>query len=167
MRNLTAIINDAITAKQFSKDNYPFAEYEIPSGSNVKKALKSNDIEKLLSYKPSHADCERALDFWILSYVCNGMNFADIIALKPSNMSGRFLSFYRQKTIRTKKKDLRPIKVGLNERAIEIIEKWKNRDRSNPYLFSILEPGLSAKTIKHRCSRFIKWVNTRMYQISE
>lgn len=62
---------------------------------------------------------------------------------------------------------MRPIKVGLNQRAIEIIEKWKNTDAANPYLFLILEEGLSAKTIKNRCQRFIKWVNKRMYEICE
>lgn len=167
MRTLRAIINDAIDAKVLSKDNYPFEKYEIPSGTNVKKALKNDDIKRLLSYKPCDPDQQKALDFWVFSYLCNGMNFADIIALKPSNISGQFLSFYRQKTIRTKKKDLRPIKVGLNQRALEIIEKWKNKDRSNPYLFSVLEPNLSAKTIKNRCQRFIKWVNETMYEVRD
>lgn len=95
------------------------------------------------------------------------MNFADIISLKPQNINGRFLNFYRQKTIRTKKKDLRPIKVGLNQRALAIIDRWKSNDPNNPYLFPILEAELSAKTIKNRCHRFIKWVNKRMYEISQ
>lgn len=50
----------------------------------------------------------------------------------------------------------------MHPRAKEIIEKWKNTDSSNPYLFPILEPNLKAVTIKHRCQRFIKWVNKRM-----
>jgi integrase len=116
---------------------------------------------------PEQVGHQRALDFWIFSYLCSGMNFADIISLKPVNISGNHLSFYRQKTIRTKKKDLRPIKVGLNPRALAIIERYRSPDPANPYLFSILEAGLSAKTIKNRCQRFIKWVNKRMYEISE
>ena len=167
MRNLRAIINDAIEAKFISNDNYPFKNYEIPTGQNIKKALKNFDIDKILNHHPERLDHQKALDYWIFSYLCNGMNFADIINLKPQNISGRFLSFYRQKTMRTKKKDLRPIKVGLNQRAIIIINKWKNTDSDNPYLFPILEPGLSAKTIKNRCHRFIKWVNKKMYEISE
>ncbi len=167
MRNLRAIINDAIDAKILSKDNYPFARYEIPSGNNVKKALKNSDMEKLLTFNPQDINQRKALDFWLLSYLCNGMNFVDIILLKPSNITGRFLSFYRQKTIRTKKKDLRPIKVGLNQRAIDIINRWRNTDSNNPYLFPILEAGLSAKTIKNRCHRFVKWVNKLMYEIGE
>jgi integrase/recombinase XerD len=167
MRNLRAIINAAIKDKIISWDNYAFKDYEMPAGQNVKKALKDSHINQLLHYQPKKVDQQRALDFWIFSYLCSGINFADVILLKAQNINGSHLSFYRQKTIRTKKKDLRPIKVGLNPRVFKIIEKWKNIDAENPYLFPILEPGLGAKTIKNRCQRFIKWVNKRMYQISE
>ncbi len=120
-----------------------------------------------MNYQPVSSDWQRALDFWIFSYLCSGMNFADIISLKLENINGKHLNFHRQKTIRTKKKDLRPIKVGLNQRAIAIIERWKTINPANPYLFPILEAELSAKTIKNRCQRFIKWVNRRMYEICE
>jgi integrase/recombinase XerD len=66
------------------------------------------------------------------------MNFADIIELKPENINNNLLQFVRQKTKRTKKKDLRPIKVGLNPRAIEIIEKWKNTNPDKSIFISIL-----------------------------
>jgi integrase len=167
MRNLRSIINKVIKDKLISRDAYPFKSYEIPTGQNVKKALKDFDINNILTHIPEKGDQRKAIDFWIFSYLCSGINFADIISLKPGNISGSYLTFYRQKTIRTKKKDLRPIKVGLNPRALAIIEKYKNSDPQNPYLFSILEAGLSAKTIKNRCQRFIKWVNKRMYEICE
>lgn len=167
MRNLRAIVNEAMEEKVISRDNYPFAGYQIPTGQNVKKALKDFDINALLNYSPTKLEHQRALDFWLFSYLCNGMNFADIINLKPQNISGRYLSFLRQKTIRTKKKDLRPIKVGLNHRALMILENWKNTDVNNPYVFPVLEAGLAAKTIKNRCKRFIKWVNKNMYEICD
>ena len=107
------------------------------------------------------------MDYWLLSYLCNGMNFADIIALKWENVSDNYLHFIRQKTKNTKKKDLRPIRVGLNPRAKAIINKWKNTDPANPYLLPVLEAGLSAITVKHRCQRFIKWVNKRMEEIRQ
>ena len=162
IRQLRAIINQAIDANVFPQENYPFKKYEIPSSRNVKKALTNDDINKLLNYKPKKEDEQKALDFWILSYLCSGINFADIIDLKPSNIIGSHLVFVRAKTKNTKKKDLRPIKVGLHPRALTIIEKWKNTDSSNPYLFPVLEPNLQAITVKHRCQRFIKWVNKRM-----
>lgn len=165
VRQIRAIINQAINAGLLSSDNYAFKKYEIPSGHNTKKALSQKDITALLNHKPKKEDEKRALDFWIFSYLCSGINFADIIELKPENVDGNYLHFVRAKTKNTKKKDLRPIRVGLHPRALKIIEKWKNTNPDNPYLFPILEPGLKPITVKHRCQRFIKWVNKRMEEI--
>lgn len=165
MRQLRTIINQAIAGGIMAQEKYPFKKYEIPAGRNIKKALSDKEIALLLNYTPEKMDERKALDFWLLSYLCNGMNFADIIALKPENFNGSYLHFIRQKTKNTKKKDLRPICVGLNPKAKCIIEKWKNIDVKNPYLFLVLEDGLSALTVKHRCQRFIKWVNKRMERI--
>jgi len=162
VRQLRAIINQAIASGIFPQEKYPFKKYEIPSGRNVKKALSPADLNKILNYKPKKDDEKKALDFWILSYLCSGINFADIIELKPANIEGDYLHFVRAKTKNTKKKDLRPIKVGLHPRALTIIKKWKNKSAANPYLFPILEKDLKPITVKHRCQRFIKWVNKRM-----
>lgn len=162
MRQLRAIINQAIDANVFPAERYPFKKYQVPAGRNVKKALSEKDLNKLLTYQATSPDKQKAIDFWLFSYLCNGMNFADIIELKPENISGDYLHFIRAKTKRTKKKDLRPIRVGLNPKAVEIIQRQRNENPANPYLFPVLEEGLSPVTIKHRCQRFIKWVNKHM-----
>ena len=167
MRQLRAIINQAIDANLFPLEKYPFRKYQIPSGRNIKKSLQQSDLNKLFSYQPSDTAKQKALDFWIFSYLCNGMNFADIIELKPENINGNYLHFIRAKTKRTKKKDLRPIKVGLNPKVLEIINRQKNSDAQNPYLFPILEKDLSPLTTKYRCQRFIKWVNKKMELIRQ
>ena len=63
MRQLRAIINQAISDKILSADLYPFKKYEIPSGQNIKKALPNDDLQKLLSCIPANADQAKALDF--------------------------------------------------------------------------------------------------------
>jgi integrase len=162
LRQLRAIINQAINAGVLSQDKYPFKKMELASGMNTKKALPVLDLKKLLEYKPIKKDEAKALDYWLFSYLCSGINFADIIELKPENIIGNTLSFRRVKTKRTKKNDLRPITIGIPEMANQIIQKWKNIDPENPFLFPILELGLSPVTVKHRCQRLIKWVNKRM-----
>lgn len=167
LRQLRAIINQAISAGVLPHDKYPFRKMELASGRNIKKALSFDALNKLQNYTPAKKDEEKALDFWLLSYLCAGINFADIIELKPSNIKGDMLSFRRVKTKRTKKNDLRPITIGIPDRAKQIIEKWKNINPDNPYLFPVLEPDLTPITIKHRCQRFIKWVNKRMESIRQ
>lgn len=167
LRNLRAIINLAISKKVLKQEDYPFKSFEIPGTRNIKKALSDEQLQQLLSLTPKTERQQKALDFWILSYLCNGMNFTDILHLKHSDITPTFLFFVRQKTIRTKKKDLRPIKVPLHPRAKAIIERWKRIDIASPYLFGVLEPELSAKTIKHRTQRFIKGVNTAMEEVRQ
>ncbi|WP_018611596.1 site-specific integrase [Segetibacter koreensis] len=165
LRSLRAIINKAIDSQVLKQENYPFKKFEIPAGRNIKKALNEAEIKKLLQYEPVDVKQQKALDFWIFSYLCNGINFTDILHLKPENVDTTFIHFIRAKTKNTRKKDIRPIKVGLNSRAVEIIEKWENKAPGNPYLFPILEEGISATTVKYRCQRFIKWVNKHMEAI--
>jgi hypothetical protein len=47
MRQLRAIINQAIEANILPQAKYPFKKYEIPASSNVKKALSNDDVSKL------------------------------------------------------------------------------------------------------------------------
>jgi integrase len=167
LRHLRAIINQAKVEKVIKADNYPFAGYTIPTSRNVKKALSDADLKKLLNHKTDDHDDQKALDFWIISYLCSGINFADLVELTPNNIQGEMLVFYRAKTKRTKKKDLKPIRVGMPNKAKDLVGKYQNWDSSNPYLFPILESGLPASTVKHRTQAFIKWVNARVKRIAE
>jgi integrase/recombinase XerD len=51
-------------------------KYEIPTGKNIKKVLDLSDIGKIYHYNPNPAIPveERAKDFWLLSYLGDGMN---------------------------------------------------------------------------------------------
>lgn len=166
LRQLRTIINQTIDAGILSADKYPFKKYDIPTSRNIKKALSEADVKKILDFQTNDEELRKAADFWLLSYLCSGINFADIIQLKPANINGNYLFFIRQKTKLTKKKDLRPIKVGLHPRAIEIIEKYRNKEANADFLFPILDNSIGAKTVKYRCQNFIKWVNKRMEKVA-
>jgi integrase len=92
------------------------------------------------------------------------MNMTDIAHLQKTDMDVEFLQFRRRKTIRTRKKDQRPIRVALHTRAKTIIAKYETTD--NPYVFGILEPGLSPVTERNRVQRFIKFINKHMKEIA-
>jgi integrase/recombinase XerD len=167
MRHLRAIIRQAIELKLVASDAYPFKGYSIPASRNVKKALKLPQIKMLLEYQTGDDFKRKGLDFWLFSYISNGMNFTDICLLKPENIGGEFFRFYRAKTKNTKKKDLRPIKVPLTDLTLAIIEKWRNRNPENPYLFPVLEAGLTPKQIKYKIQDFIRKVNEVMNSIAK
>ncbi len=162
LRNIRTIVNIAIKEGYMKKDKYPFAGYPIPSGRNIKKSLTWENIQALLRFQPEDEKQEKALDLWKFSYLCNGMNMADIAQLQKSHLKGNFLVFQREKSKRTAKQKL-PIRVALHPIAKDIMERWYKPN--NPYLFGILEPGLSAVTQKNRIDRIIKKVNNNIQPV--
>jgi integrase/recombinase XerD len=54
LRSLRAIFNIAIDERIISSDDYPFGrrKYVIPGGSNIKKALKKEELKKIIKYYP-------------------------------------------------------------------------------------------------------------------
>jgi integrase len=164
LRQLRAIFNDAIATNIISKESYPFGKnkYRIPVGANIKKALSIDEIKLLLDYCPVNIEEQKALDFWIFSYLCNGMNFCDILRLRPENINGDFIHYIRSKTKNTKKGSLQQIKVPINPRAKKIMNKWKSSSTKAFYVFPFLKEGLTPIQEKYFIQGFIKTTNRHM-----
>ncbi|MDL2319717.1 phage integrase SAM-like domain-containing protein [Alistipes sp. OttesenSCG-928-B03] len=86
LRNMRAIMNIARRSKIISDENYPFGaakdKYSIPQGCKIKKALEDEDLSKIINHKSKSSIEVWALDMWLFSFYCNGMNTADIFNLK-------------------------------------------------------------------------------------
>jgi integrase len=113
LRQLRAIYNRAIEQNIIEEDLYPFKSYTIPSSKNIKKALSSSDIQKLLKYNPATEGASKALDFWKFSYLVYGINISDIARLKYENINGGIITFYRGKTKYTARSGSKPIKAAI------------------------------------------------------
>jgi len=147
--------------KIIGKDLYPFGKgkYQIPSGKGRKIALKEDNKDKLLKYATLNIVARKGVDFWVLSYFCNGMNMADIARLRFKNMPDEWLHVERTKTKRTQR-DKKTISVYLRSEVSAIIDRWGNKDKSlDNYIFPILRDGLTPKQIKERIHGFLGDVN--------
>ena len=160
-RQLKRIFNLAIQDGLISAQKYPFKGYSIPVSRNIKKTLNKEQVKLLLSYETDDSNKRKAIDYWLFSYISNGMNMADICLLKPGDFYGDYFSFYRAKTKNTKKKDLRPIRVPLTQLNRRIMEKWRCKGIGNPYLFPILETGLTETKCGFVQIRFIFYSDFR------
>nr|WP_321406248.1 site-specific integrase [uncultured Carboxylicivirga sp.] len=168
MRNLRHIVNLAIKDKTMV--NYPFGEgksnYQIPVSNNIKKALTIEDIAKLFQYETDSEQERISLEYWLFSYLCNGMNFVDMLNLKYANISGDSLTFIRQKTKDTSKHKTQ-IEVILLSQVQEIIKELGNKDRSpENFIFPILKPGLSPHESKKLVAQHIQTTNKYMKRIA-
>nr|WP_321408090.1 site-specific integrase [uncultured Carboxylicivirga sp.] len=169
MRNLRHILNLALEDKTIK--SYPFGssknKYQIPVSNNTKKALSISEIEKLVTYQPTAPEEIKAQKYWLFSYLCNGMNMADIANLKYKNIQNNSLKFIRQKTRDTSKVKTE-IDVYLTPEAKEIINSLGNTDKQpESYIFPILRSGLTVKQIADTVKQHIKITNKYMKRIAD
>lgn len=164
LRHVRAVFNDAISDGHVSRDTYPFGKkrYVIPAGRNLKKALSKDDVLKIINYQPEEDWEQRARDFWVFSYLSNGMNFTDILSLRWGDIDRQAssLTFLRQKTVRsTKGKQVR-VRVELIPESWNVIKRWATTDKkASAFVFPFLSDDMDARRRKIVTSQFIKITN--------
>lgn len=163
MRNLKHIVNRALDDKIVKV--YPFGtakdKYQIPKSHNTKKALSIIDIEKLYKYQADDRNEFVAQQYWFFSYLCNGMNMADIANLKYKNIKGNSLTFIRKKTKNTTSEKTE-INVFLSPETFQILDSIGNVNKEpESYVFPIYTDGLTAIEENKKLKQHIK--NTNKY----
>jgi len=140
MRAIKAIINDSITAGALKLSQYPFGrgKYEIPEGVGRKKALNLEQIAQIVKYSDGSEATEKYRDLWFFSYLCNGINIADLIMLKYKNIEEGEIFFIRKKTIR-RSKSRKEIRASITPEMESIIKKWGNPKSPDNYIFPFLK----------------------------
>jgi integrase len=166
LRSLRTLVNQAIAEGIIKLDLYPFGKrkYQIPTGRNIKKALPLVEIKKIFDYETVKNDSEdKAKDFWIFTYLCNGLNVKDIARLKWKNIRDDKLIFTRAKTERAIRSNPKQVVVILSKEAKTIIKKWCNKDKgSENFIFPILckdiSPTEEYKLIYNFTRHINKWL---------
>lgn len=170
LRSLRAIFNNAIEDGILTKDYYPFGKkkYEIPTSNNIKKALTLKDIASIYNYKPEpQTMTDRAKDYWIFMYLCNGMNMKDMCLLTYDNIKGDVLQFVRAKTMRTKRK-VEPIRVVYSNEVHAIVQKWGNEMiNGSTYIFPILEKNCTPVRERQLIQQITHVVNAHMRKVAD
>lgn len=166
---LRTIFNLAIEKGKVTKKLYPFGKgkYIIPTAKGRKLALSEEQKNTVLKYDTKlkknkmNPAVRRAIDLWILSYFCYGINFADIARLRFADIKDNNIVFDRTKTINTGR-DRSFIEIPLRDEVWDVIKKWGNFAQSmnqNTYVFPILRDGLTPKQIQDRVHDFIADTN--------
>ena len=122
LRNLRGLFNEAIKDGRISESLYPFRDYSVPTGQNVKKALNMTQLVDLKRYEPLLHE-RFYIDLWWFSFYAAGMNLKDIINLKWSNIKDDRIEFIRQKTRKTRKAVLK-ISIIIDDYIQEFITRY-------------------------------------------
>lgn len=171
-RALRAVFNRAIDEGYINKSLYPFgngkSKYQIPAGRKVKRGLNREQVKQLYEIDLSQNDkAAKARDFWMLSYVCNGMQFKDLAYLQYKNIYGDFFHFVRHKTKNTTKSNQTPIIVPITDHVRFMIDKYGNKEQPDAYIFPILEPGMTAREQTRNISNFTRFVSQNLKNTAE
>jgi integrase len=169
---IRVIMNDAKRDGIITEAGYPFGEeangkYEIKTGEGRKLALSLAQIKSVLEYQLNSEIEERSRDLWFFSYLCNGINFNDMLKLKYKDIAGGEIHFTRQKTKRTSK-NKKIIAATLLPDMKAIIERWGNKPRRpDSYIFPFLNDKMDPLTQKMTIQNAIRLVNKKMKKISD
>ncbi|GAB4000901.1 site-specific integrase [Spirosoma daeguense] len=169
-RTIRAVFNTAIADGLISRESYPFGNrrYQPPASRNIKKALTVEDIRKIMAYKSNDEREEKARDFWVFSYLCNGINVKDICRLRYQDVGEKFITFVRSKTARTRRvEDI--IRIALLPEVAAIIKRWGNRRNGNPdqRVFPVLGSGVNPVEERNKVQLVTRFINTYVRKVAE
>ena len=166
LRALRTIFNLAIENDVIDASKYPFKKYTIPAPQKISRTLKKEEIKLIINYTAKRDADAIALDYWVFSFISNGMNFKDIALLKYGNINGDFIEFRRAKTKRTTKNNSLPIMVPLDDSLLDIIRKRGNKSKKKEdYIFPILKHGLTPQQEYDHIKTFVRNTNKRLTRV--
>jgi integrase len=153
MRHLRSLINhflykDKILPKDYQ---YPFGKggYTIKNHRKSKPVMSNAEIKKVVQFKAfENREQEYARDIWLFLYRANGMNYADLIRLKWTNIKGKYIVFTRMKTENTRKNNVKDIVVPISSNLQKIINKVGVKN--SPFVLGILKEGYDEKTLANK-----------------
>lgn len=160
-RTLRVIYNLAIEENIIKADHYPFKNYKVSKlhQETAKRAITKEDVNRILDYQSTNKYLKLPIDLFAFTYYVGGINFVDIAYLTKENLMDGRLIYTRRKTGKL-------IKIPLQPQAIELIEKYS--DKESPYLFPIL--STYHKTEQQRANRVhkvITKVNQRLKEVGK
>lgn len=166
LRNLRTIFNKAIKDGYISQRFYPFLKYSIGTSVKSKSVLYPDQVKKFIVYQPKTLRSRRAKDYWLFCYLCNGINFKDLVYMKNKNIKDDTIVFVREKTKRSNSVADKEIRAYLHPEIVRIIETW-GRKSNNPdnFIFPILEGYDSAAERELRRKKIQKQVNQKLKEI--
>lgn len=163
LRAIRAILNEARKNGNLRDAQYPFGKgkFEIQEGEGRKIALNIKQIEQIVRYSDGNQLTSYYRDLWFFIYLCNGINVADLVKLKYSNIIDGEICFVRQKTERTTKKR-KEIRAVITEEMYTILNRWGNPPLENNYLFPFLNGTETAMELKIKTQNLTRRINWHM-----
>lgn len=168
MKTLKAVMKQALDDGLISSGMFPYGyrKYVIRSGAGRKLALSKSSIKKIIQYR-GDTRLEKFRDLWLFSYLCNGINFKDMLYLKYSNVVGEEIWYVRSKT-RYSASGGKQIKAAFTPEMRMIVARWGNVYDGNrdTYLFRYASASDDAFDVAAKVRKVIAQCNRALARIA-
>lgn len=157
MRALRAIYNTAIRRGLVKSSYYPFKAYKVSrlKGRGMKEALTFNEIQRLKTVDClSDTNLVNAKNYFVFSFYTRGMNFADMMLLKWSDINDNRIKYVRVKT-------QGKFSVKITEPLKEILDYYRLNGNDTRFVFPILlRDVLTPQQIENRKHKILSQYNS-------
>jgi integrase len=168
LRYIKAVWNFSVRCGIVSPKNNPFRGIKLASAVQRKRALSIDHLRLLKGYSTDDEKIQQAVDFFLFSFYCNGINFKDMLQLKFSNLHESLVVFKRSKTRSTISKNQPSIPAGISPELRTLLDKWSvaAADKDS-YLFPFLDDTMDEMKRQRVIEQFIQTTNKRLAIVRE
>lgn len=163
MRTIRAVFNKAIARDIISADIYPFKNYKISKlkSKPAKRALDFTEIMKIVKMDiSSHPHLLNSHKYFVFSFYTRGMNFADQINLKWSQING-------DKIFYTRSKSKGNFNITILPPVRDILNYFKARSIGTKYVFPLLlQDNMTPIQIENRKHKTLSKYNKDLKEIA-
>lgn len=158
MRMLQAVYNRAVARKLAAFIPHQFRDVFTGRKADHRCVLERDDMQKLLVERepditsPGMAWARACLE---LMFRFHGMPFVDLAHLRKSDLKDGYLTLRRRKTGM-------PLSARVDGRAMQLLERYRNRDDTSPYLLCFLDGNLEGMAAYRDYQRILRLLNSRL-----
>jgi integrase/recombinase XerD len=167
LRGLRTILNYFIKEEVIPDTyKYPFKKYKIPEYRPPKMVISNSEIQSIIDLKEfGNISEEYARNIWVLLYRLNGINFIDLLQFRWDDIRGNHLVFRRHKTKRTRRNNVRSIKIRITDKIQELLDRVG--DKSSIFILGLLRDGYDEVYLKNKNKKIKKKINLELHKISK
>jgi integrase len=146
----------------------PFQGIRLASIVQRKRALCEEDIRKLKIYSKQNVGYTEAIDYFLISFYGNGMNFKDLLMLRDANFKNGYIEFVRAKTKNSVTRDQKVLVVRLSHELENLIRKrGKINSTEHVYIFPVLNENMDEKERQRAIDQCIQRTNKDLKRVGE
>ena len=150
-------------------------QYEYPFGKGKcsvsgyfprKRVLSEKEILSIIEMTEFETPEEQyARDIFLMSYYCNGSNFVDLLRMRWSQISGKYITLIRKKTETTRKNNIKDIVVPIVDKLQSVIDRVGVK--SSPFILGQMKEGYSDNYFENKNHKLKGKINGHLTKIGK